>query len=302
MPLTYILITPARNEDAFIEQTIQSVISQTVLPLRWIIVSDGSTDGTDEIVQKYSAQYHWIELVRMPDRTERHFAGKVHAFDAGYARVRDLRYGIIGNLDGDITFEEDYFSYLLNKFRENPNLGIAGTPFREGEQQYDYRFTSIEHVSGACQLFRRECFEEISGYIPLKGGGVDLVACITARMKGWETRTFLEKTSVHHRKMGTAKQGSLLAVYRGGCGDYLSGGHPIWEIFRSIYQMKNKPRIVGGLLRLSGFCWTMLTRKEKLVSAELVAFRRGEQMRRLRRFFRGTFIRGSGESAKVEFP
>src|SRR5664279_6182436 len=104
---TYVLITPARNEAQFIELTIKSVVSQTVRPLKWVIVSDGSTDGTDDIVHKYAAEYPWIELVRMPERRERHFAGKVHAFNAGYGSVRDLEYEVIGNLDGDISFDED---------------------------------------------------------------------------------------------------------------------------------------------------------------------------------------------------
>ena len=100
--LAYVLITPARNEADFIESTLKSVVSQTIRPLKWVIVSDGSTDGMDEIVGRYSAEQSWIELVRMPERRERHFAGKVNAFNAGSARVKDLPYDIIGNLDADI--------------------------------------------------------------------------------------------------------------------------------------------------------------------------------------------------------
>src|SRR5208337_4086242 len=128
---TYVLITAARDEAEFIELTIKSVASQTVRPLKWIIVSDGSTDGTDTIVSKYAAEYPWIELVRMPERRERHFAGKVHAFNAGYARVRDLDYEVIGNLDGDISFDEDYFSLLLGRLAEDSTLGLVGTPFKD---------------------------------------------------------------------------------------------------------------------------------------------------------------------------
>src|SRR5215467_6869786 len=105
--LEYVVITPARNEAHFIEQTLKSVTSQTVLPLKWVIVSDGSTDGTDDIVKQYAAQYPWIELLRMPERAERHFAGKVHAFNAGYTRVRDTEYDVVVSLDADISFEDD---------------------------------------------------------------------------------------------------------------------------------------------------------------------------------------------------
>jgi poly-beta-1,6-N-acetyl-D-glucosamine synthase len=284
--LTYVLITPARNEAAFLEQTIKAVARQSVKPAKWVIVSDGSTDGTDDIVQAYAAQYDWIELVRTPERKERHFAGKVYAFNAGYDRVKGTDYDVIGNLDADITFDPDYFEFLMKKFAENPRLGVAGTPFREESRQYDYRFTSVEHVSGACQLFRRSCFDEIGGYQPIKTGGVDLVAVITARMKGWQTRTFLEKTSFHHRKMGTAKRGPLVIAFDGGRTDYTHGCNAVWEVFRSVYQMTRPPLVLGGVYGLVGFLWAMLTRTEKVVSPEVIEFRKKEQMRRLREFFK----------------
>lgn len=285
----YVLITPARNESAFIALTIESMIRQTVLPLKWVIVSDGSTDGTDEIVNKYAAEHSWMQLVRMPERSERHFAGKVHAFNAGREKIKDLRYDFIGNLDADISFDPDYFSFLLDKFAEDPSLGVGGTPFREGSRQYDYRFTSIEHVSGACQLFRRQCFETIGGYRPLRKGGVDHVAVLTARMKGWKTRTFTGKTCEHHRSMGTAKNGRLVLAFKGGQVDYILGSHPLWQIFRCAYQMKNKPYMIAGALRLTGFFWAALKRMKKDVPPELVAFRRKEQMQRLAAFFRKIF-------------
>ncbi len=286
--LSYVLITPARNEERFIELTIKSVVAQTVRPLKWVIVSDGSTDRTDVIVQRYSVDHPWIELVRMPERRERNFAGKVQAFNAGHARMAGLKYDIIGNLDADVSFDAEYFEFLLGKFGENPRLGVAGTPYREGSFQYDYRFTSIEHVSGQCQLFRRECFEEIGGFVPRKIGGVDLVAVTTARMKGWETRTFPEKPYYHHRKMGTAAQGTLIVPYRVGQTDYVLGSHPVWEFFRCIYQLTRPPILLGGSLRLVGFFWAMTRRVQKQVSADFVRFRREEQMRRLEKFFIGS--------------
>src|ERR1700690_2245715 len=109
----YVLITPARNEAKFIELTLQSVVAQTVRPMRWVVVSDGSTDGMDEIVKKYATENPWIELLRMPERRERSFAGKVQAFNAGYDRVREMPYQVIVSLDADISFEKDYFEFLL---------------------------------------------------------------------------------------------------------------------------------------------------------------------------------------------
>src|SRR5260370_7322249 len=192
--LNYVLITPARNEAQFIELTIQSVVKQTVPPIKWVIVSDGSTGGTEEIGRKYAKEQAWIELGRMPLRRERHFAGKVHAFNAGYARVQDLDYEVLGSLDADVSFDQDYFSYLLRKLAEDRTLGLVGTPFKEGTNPtYDYRFVSIEHVSGACQLFRRECFEQIGGYVPWNGARIAHITVISARIKSWKTRPLKEE-------------------------------------------------------------------------------------------------------------
>jgi len=290
----YVLITPARNEAQFIELTIKSVVAQTVRPTKWVIVSDGSTDGTDAIVSRYAAENSWIELIQMPERRERHFAGKVHAFNAGYARLKNVEYEMIGSLDADISFDEDYFSFLLRKLAEDSALGLVGTPFKdELNQIYNYRFVSIEHVSGACQLFRRECFEEIGGYVPVKGGGVDHIAVITSRMKGWKTRTFTEKICLHHRTMGTAQRSVLLARFKFGALDYALGGAPIWEFFRTVYQMTKRPLIVGGLMLGAGYLWAMVRRAKRPVSDELVAFRRREQMERLSRFLSGGRSGGS---------
>jgi biofilm PGA synthesis N-glycosyltransferase PgaC len=282
--LSYVLITPARNEEANIDKTIQSVLYQTILPKKWMIVSDGSTDKTDGIVTQYLPDNSWIELVRMPEHTDRHFSAKVNCFNAGYAKAKDLDYDIIGNLDADISFDPDYFDFLLSKFQEDPNLGVAGTPFVEEGKHYDYKFTNIEHVSGACQLFRRKCYEEIGGYIPIKGGGIDWVAVTTARMKGWKTRTFTENTCLHHRKMGTGNARAIMTWFRQGRKDYFLGNHPFWEIFRTIYQMTKKPIIIGGALLMLGFTWSAITRMSKPISKELQLFIRREQMIRLKEF------------------
>jgi len=282
---TYVLITPARNEAQYIELTIRSVVAQTSRPLRWLIVSDGSTDGTDEIVSRYAADHPWIELTRMPERRERHFAGKAHAFNAAYARLAGTDYDVIGNLDADVSFEADHFEFLVAKFAQDAQLGVAGAPFREGKYQYDYRFTSTDNVWGGCQLFRRECFEAIGGYVPMKGGGIDLVAVVTARMKGWQTRTFPEKVCIHHRIMNSAMNQGMKLKFKWGQSDYRLGSHPAWQLFRCLYQMKNPPYITGGLLALAGYYFALITRRPRSVSAEFAEFRGKEQIERLKGFF-----------------
>ena len=280
----YIVITPARNEAQFIELTIKSMIAQTVRPLKWIIVSDDSTDGTDDIVNRYAAEHSWIELLRMPERRERHFAGKVHAFNAGYARVKGLDHEVICSLDGDISFDENYFSFLLQKLADDSKLGLVGTPFQEGQNPiYDYRYVSIEHVSGACQVFRRQCFEDIGGYVPVEGGCIDHIAVITARMRGWKTRTFTEKVCQHHRAIGTAGRSQWAAKFKFGVKDYTIGNHPVWELFRALRQINNKPFLAGSLTLLAGYFWSVLSGAKRPVSPELVAFHRHEQMQRLKK-------------------
>ena len=284
--LSYVLITPAKDEAAFIEETLKSVISQTVLPRKWVIVSDGSTDGTDDIVKRYAAQHEWIELLRMPEGRERDFAGKVGAFNAGHARIEALSYDVVGNLDADISVDPDYFAFLLDKFMVMSDLGVAGTPFVEEGFKYNYNFVNIDHVSGACQLFRLKCFQDIGGYKPIKGGGIDFVAVTTARMLGWRTRTFTEKTCLHHRLTGTGKDGLLRARFKVGQKDYFLGGHPVWELFRAVYQMTLRPYLLGGVFILAGYLWAWCNRYERQISPELMRFRHQEQMQQLRRLLR----------------
>lgn len=283
--LRYVLITAAKNEAKYIELTIKSVLNQTVLPLKWIIVDDGSTDETANIVRKYAALYTWIELLTLPPAGARNFGRKAIAFNKGYEKVRDLDFEIVGNLDADISFDDrEYFAFLLNKFKENPDLGVAGTPFQEGSSRYDYRFSRKEHVSGACQLFRKECFADVGGYIPIKQGGVDLAAVVLARMKGWITQTFPEKYYIHNRPMGKAGPSFLKYTFNSGYGDYQFGVHPLWQILRSLYQMTRRPFFISGLLLLTGYFWAMITHAPIAVSEEFNNFRRNEQLKWLKEY------------------
>lgn len=289
--MRYVLITPSRNEARFIEQTLKSVICQTVLPSKWVIVNDGSTDATAEIAARYAAQHCWIEVVNRPIRKERHFAAKVEAFKAGLERVKELEYEIIGNLDADVSFETDYFEFLLSKFAQDSGLGVAGTVFRE-PNGYDSAIDSFEgqtHVAGGCQVFRRQCFEEIGGYLPSKVGGIDWMAVKTARMIGWKTCSFREKSFLHQRILGTAERGVIASNFAYGEKDFILGGHPLWEIFRCMYRMTKPPYIIGGIALLAGFLGAFLSRAERPVSPELMRFHRSEQMLKLKKIVSSLF-------------
>lgn len=282
--IPYVLISPARNEEKNIEKTIQSMINQTHLPLKWVIVNDGSTDSTATIVRGYLPTHSWIELIEMPVRRDRSFAAKVNSFNAGYQRVKHLNYEIIGNLDADLSFEKDYLEFLMGKFAEDSSLGVAGTIFKEdgGYSSDTDSFEGQTHVAGGCQLFRRKCFEDVGGYIPIKAGGIDWIAVTTARMRGWKTRSYREKYFFHHRSLGTAERSVLASGFSYGEKDYYLGGHPVWELFRVLYKMTKKPYVIGGVVLGLGYLWAFLRRVPRPVSGELMKFHRGEQMVKLK--------------------
>jgi len=288
--LPYVLITPARNEEQFIEKTIQSMTSQTTLPIKWVIVNDGSTDATADIVARYLEQNDWIELVNLPTHRDRSFAAKVHAFNAGLEGVKNLEYEVIGNLDSDLSFDADYCEFLLTKFKEDARLGVAGTIFREeGYSSATDSFEGRQHVAGGCQLFRRKCFEEIGGYIPNRAGGIDWIAVTTARMMGWKTRSFREKWFFHHRSLGTAERSLLASTFSYGEKDYYLGGHPVWELFRVMYRSTKKPFLLGGVALFAGYLTAFLRQIKRPVSDELIQFHRKEQMVKLKSILKSAF-------------
>jgi glycosyltransferase involved in cell wall biosynthesis len=285
--MPYVLITPARNEERFIEHTIQSVISQTVPPLKWVIVNDGSTDATAEIVARYAAECNWIEVVELVKHRDRSFAAKVHAFNAGLERVYDAEYAVIGNLDADVSFNADFCEFLMNRFREDHSLGVAGTIFCEdGYSSATDSFEGQSHVAGGCQFFRRDCFEEIGGYTPNKAGGIDWIAVTTARMMGWKTRSFREQLFFHHRSLGTAERGRLRSAFSYGEKDYYLGGHPLWELCRVAYRVTKRPYVLGGIALYLGYLSAFVWRMERPVSDDLLQFHRKEQMVKLKAIFK----------------
>jgi glycosyltransferase involved in cell wall biosynthesis len=281
--LSYVLITPARNEGQFIENTIQSMVGQTVLPSRWVIVNDGSTDNTGTIVARYAATYDWIKLVDLAPRQGRDFAAKVYAFKAGREMLSGIEYEIIGNLDADVSLDQDHFEFLMGKFQEDPDLGVAGTVFQEpGYNSATDSFEGQNYVSGQCQIFRRQCFEAIGGYVPSKVGGIDWIAVNTARMIGWRTQSFREKCFYHHRILGTANHGVIGKFYAYGKKDYLLGGHPLWEVFRCGFRILKQPYLLGAVALLAGYFGALLSGEKRVVSDDLMRFHRREQLMKLR--------------------
>lgn len=286
--MRYALVTAARNEETVIRQTLEAVAAQTLLPAKWVIVDDGSTDGTPGIVEEYAQRFSFMELVRRPARADRSFAGKAHAVHAALEHLSGLDFEVLGNLDADVSFEPDYMAFVVAKFAEDPELGVAGTPFTQvgGYDSTKDSFEGDHYVAGPCQLFRYRCFKDIGGYVPNPAGGVDWIAVMTARMKGWKVRAFPEKRFHHHRSMGTAERGELSALFSYGEKDYYLGGSPVWQVFRVVYRMAKRPFVLGGIALGLGYAWAAVRRVKRPVSADLMRFHRRDQMRKLKAIFR----------------
>lgn len=279
----YVLVTAAYNEEAFIERVITSVTSQILLPEKWIIVSDCSTDRTEEIVSSYAERYPFIQLFRITEKHPRNFAAQVAAINAGVAGLAGCDYEFIGNLDADITLEPEYFAQLMKKFEGDPGLGLSGGAiYEESDGVFKYRATNnLESVAHGVQMFRRKCFELLGGYKPLPYGGPDWHAEVVTRMNGWRVQSHAELKAFHHRPTGTAG-GLLRYCYRQGIMDFSLGCHPFFEIAKCISRLGRQPYGIGALARLWGFFWASCKGEERSVSAEFIAFLREEQKSRLR--------------------
>lgn len=279
----YVVVTPAHNESETILKVMECLAVQTILPARWVVVDDASTDQTADLVRTAQAQFDWIDLIRLQREGDRNFGGKARGFNAGVDLLRHLPFGYLANLDADVTFPPDYFAYLLACLEADPRLGIVGTPFREdGFEGYDYRFTNPEHVSGACQVFRRACLEEVGGYQSIPSGGVDWVAATTARMLGWRTLTCPNRVLMHHRRIGTGNRHWGNVQLRQGRKDYMLGNGMGWQLLRCLYQVRYRPYVTGALLMWIGYMQYALLRKPRPISARLVEFVRTEHSARAR--------------------
>jgi biofilm PGA synthesis N-glycosyltransferase PgaC len=281
----YVLITPVRNEEAYIERTIKAVVAQKTRPNEWVIVSDGSIDRTDDIVRCYLSKYDFIQLVRRSEDAERSFAAKVHAFRLGYQHLRNRRYDFIGNLDGDVSFDPDYYDRIRSKFRAYTRLGIAGgLIYEEWNGKFVGRtFDTTRSVAGAVHLYRRECFEAIGGFVPLKYGAEDTCAEVMARMAGWEVQSFPDAKVFHHRHTDSARGKVLKARFNQGRAEFELGNHPVFEALKCLGRLTEHPYLVGAFCRMAGFVWASIQGAERIVTREFVRYLRKEQTERIRR-------------------
>ncbi len=284
---SYVLITAARNEEQFIERTIVCIARQTVRPLWWVIVDNGSTDRTREVVERNLRRYPFLHLLSLRPTGEQ-FAQKVHAINAAYEQLRPWPFAFVGILDADITVESRYYEELMSLFRSEPRLGIAGGTIMEATRgSFRSRYgNSTDYVAGAVQMFRRQCFEAIGGYVPLPFAHEDTVASEMARMQGWEVRSFPELQAWHHRRSGRGHGHLLRARFRQGQADYAVGYHPLFELVKFVRRLNESPWLVGSTLRIGGYLWGALRGAQRPVGPQFVAHLRSRQITRVSQLLR----------------
>jgi len=280
----YVLITAAKNEEQYIAYTLESILSQSLKPEKWIIVSDGSTDRTPSIVRKYSDQADYIKLLELSPNRKRDFASKVYALRAGQELLKNQEYDFIGIIDADMSLPENYYESIIQRMLQDPEIGIGGGIVFDVIKGKPNRFYyDLETVGGQVQFFRKECFDQIEGYRPLEYGGEDATAELMAKMRKWQVRTFSEIEVLHHRVTGSGMWRSWSLRYYHGVEDYLLGYHPVFFFLKAISRYKFRPFAISSILMVSGFLSCYLKRKPITLPPDVVAFRRQEQVKKLKR-------------------
>lgn len=280
--VSYVVVSPVRNEAKYIQGTINSMVAQTIKPSQWVIVNDGSTDETGKIAEEAGKVHPWILVVNRADRGFRKAGGGViEAFYAGYVLVENQSWEYVVKMDGDVSFEPDYFEKCFTHFDRDDRLGIGGGTicsnlrgFLEPESKVDPKF----HVRGATKIYRRACWQQIGGL--LRAPGWDTMDEVKSNMMGWVTYTIAGVNVVHHRPTGAA-YGAWKDRVKNGIGCYIMGYHPLFMFLKCVRRMAEKPYLIGGCGLLFGFVKGYVTRIPRIEDAALVRYFRKQQMNRL---------------------
>jgi glycosyltransferase involved in cell wall biosynthesis len=278
----YVLVTPVRDEEKTIGLTIASVVAQTQRPREWVIVSDGSTDRTNEIVSIATRAHPWIRLLTLPPRAGRDFAAVVKNTERGVNSLKCEDYAYLGLLDADVSFQPDYFEQLLKHFAADARLGLAGGVVIDVGTPRDRLPRNRRDVPGAVQFFRRACFKSLGGLIAIPEGGWDALTCAVARMRGYETRLFTDLVVDHHKPRNTAHGGQLRRRWQLGIRDYGLGYHALFEFVKCCAKLHHRPVFFGAAAWWLGYCSALAQRRRRIIPGELVKFVRREQTARLR--------------------
>ena len=275
----YVIITPVRDEEQFIEKTINSVVTQTITPIQWIIVNDGSKDRTGEIIDSYAKEYSWILPVHRQDRGFRKSgSGVMEAFYDGYKKINE-DFDFIVKLDGDLSFDRDYFESCFLEFTKNEQLGITGgVIYNPVKGRFELEKQPLFHVRGATKIYRRECWYAIGGLI--KAPGWDTLDEVKANMLGWKT---LSNPTLHlhqHRFTG-ASDGSIRNLIKNGKANYISGYHPLFMALKCFSRLFSKPLVIGSFALLYGYLESFFKKTPKVEDKELIKYLRKQQLEKI---------------------
>jgi poly-beta-1,6-N-acetyl-D-glucosamine synthase len=280
--ISYVIVTPARDEAEYLTQTIASVAAQTIRPTRWIIVNDGSIDETGRIAEEAACSHAWITAVNRIDRGFRKAGGGViDAFYDGYRCVQHEYWDYLIKLDGDLSFAPDYFERCFEHFHNDQRLGIAGGTICssiggvvEAESKRDPKF----HVRGATKIYRRECWEQIGGL--LRAPGWDTMDEVKANMLGWTTVTFSELKVIHHRPAGAA-YGTWNDRVKNGLACYITGYHPLFMLIKCLTRVVERPYLIGACGLSFGYIKGYLDRLARIEDKALIKYFQRQQLNRL---------------------
>ena len=278
--LNYVIITPIRDEEAYIEKTIQSVISQTIRPQKWIIVDDGSTDNTGKIIDRYAEQHAWIQAIHRENRGFRSAGGGVvEAFYAGYNSLKEKNWNFIVKLDGDLSFDNDYFEKCFEHFQKTQNLGVGGgLIYNLVNGELIEEQIPLFHVRGATKIYKRECWDAIGGL--LQAPGWDTLDEVKANMLGWKSQTFAELKVVHYRYTGAA-DGQWKTYIKYGRANYISGYHPLFMVFKCLKRVVEKPILMGSFGLFYGYVSGYFKGIPQVDDKALIAYLRKQQLNKM---------------------
>lgn len=275
----YVIITPVRNEEDYIEMTIKSVVNQKVPPVEYIIVNDGSTDGTEDIIDEYVEKYNWIKTIKRPPKEHSPGGGIVNAFYEGYNILDEKEWDYVVKLDADLRFNENYFKALLKNFDENNKLGISsGKTYELKAGEWHVDSMPDDHVRGAAKMYRKQCWEDIDGLREVLGW--DTIDELEAQVKGWDTRSYAGLVLEHYKPIGTRQTKIVRREIKAGERQHYLGYLPLFAIFRGFYRMFQKPYFIAGILNIYGFILASFKGSEQ-IDNHLIAHLRKKQKQRL---------------------
>lgn len=279
--LRLLVISPCHNEEHYLPDLINSMISQTFRPACWLIVDDNSSDSSAEIIGNASRENDWIKYIKRDIPHDRGLGSIVaQVFNFGIDSIDWKEFDFILKLDCDLTFEKDVLEKVISLF-DDPGLGMAGVGldiYQDGKKIAEERYADY-HVCGAFKLYRRQCFQDIGGIIPLNGW--DILDETAARMHGWKTMHDPRLRGIHHRIQGE-EVGQIKGRINWGEGAWAVGSHPLFAIVRGFYRMFERPFLIGGLAFIWGFFACYFHKKvRRNPDRDLIRFIRKEQIYRL---------------------